>query len=174
MKRILLVGCPGSGKSTVAKTLGSLLNIPVIHLDTEFWQPGWTLPEGADWVDRVEALIEEDTWIMDGTYARTFGVRIARADTVLHFDFPRLLCLWRVLKRSLTAHGRTRSDMAPGCPERLNGRFLHYVWTFRERITPQIEAHLDLWADEKQIVALRSPAQVHAFLDELHGKVGQH
>ena len=132
MKRILILGCPGSGKSTASKKLSQKLNIPVIHLDRLFWREGWTNVSREEFDTLLEAELEKDEWIIDGNYSRTIPVRLERADTAVFFDYPTVTCFWRVIKRVITKHGVSRSDMENNCPERFDFEFLLYVARFRK------------------------------------------
>ena len=132
MERIVIIGCGGSGKSTLARQLGEKLDLPVIHLDKLFWQPGWVNVTREEF-DRLhrEALAGEK-WIIDGNFDRTMPERIKRCDTVIYLDFSRFACLMGVAKRVLTTYGRVRPDMGEGCPERFDMEFLQWVWNFNK------------------------------------------
>lgn len=133
MKRIVILGCPGSGKSTVSKKLSQKLNIPVIHLDKLFWRDGWTNVSREEFDILLEGELKKEEWIMDGNYSRTIPMRLARADTAVYFDYPTVTCLWRIIKRVITKHGISRSDMGNNCPERFDFEFLLYVARFRRQ-----------------------------------------
>lgn len=131
MQRILVIGSPGAGKSTLARELSRRTGLPVVHLDAEYWRPGWIGPDTDEWIARTREIVAGERWIIDGNYGSTLGRRLSRADTVIWLDYPTGLCLWRVIRRVVTMHGRTRPDMAEGCPERFNLDFLGYVFRFR-------------------------------------------
>ena len=101
MQRILVIGSPGAGKSTLARRLADTLGLPLIHLDREYFGPGWTLPDRDAWRVRVTELIARPSWVMDGNYASTFDIRVPRATTIIWLDAPRWLCLLRVTRRVL-------------------------------------------------------------------------
>ena len=138
MQRILILGPPGSGKSTVARVVGKITELPVIHLDQHYWQPGWVEIDHTQWRQKITELIASPTWIIDGNYSGTLDKRLALADTLILLDVPRWKCLLRILWRSLWWLGRTRNDMTPGCVERLNWDFLEYAWHFHSREWPII------------------------------------
>jgi len=142
MQRVLIIGIPGAGKSTFARKLAAKTGLPLIHLDAEFWKPGWKVTERAEWRARLAKLAEREAWIMDGNYGASLELRLPRADTVMWFDYPRLVCLWRVLRRVATTYGRVRPDLAPGCPEQFDGEFLRFIWNFNANSRPQIVAML--------------------------------
>ena len=114
MRKVLVIGSGGGGKSTLAVELGRLLGLPVVHLDALHWKPGWIVPDQQEWRETVRALAQRDEWVMDGNYTRTLDLRIPAADTVIFMDFPPITCVWRVLKRRVRYRGGTRLDMAPG------------------------------------------------------------
>jgi adenylate kinase family enzyme len=166
MKRIAIIGPGGSGKSTLACELGAILGIEVIHLDALFWKPGWVETPKPEWRSIQEDLVRRESWIMDGNYGGTLDIRLAAADTIIFLDFPRLLCLWRVIKRRVQHIGRGRPDMGPDCPERLTWQFLWWIWTYRTRKRPAVLQELAQYADEKRIFVLRGPADARCFLKE--------
>ena len=129
-RRILVVGSSGAGKSTLARQLGQALGLPVVHLDQLYWTPGWEARSHGEFDALLAEALAGDAWIIDGNYQRTLETRLARADCVVWLRFPRVVCEWGVLKRVLSTRGKTRPDMAPGCPERLDWEFLRWVWDF--------------------------------------------
>lgn len=132
MERVLIIGCGGAGKSTLARQLGEKTGLPVVHLDKLFWHPGWV----ESTKDEIDAKIMEELgkprWIMDGNYNRTLPMRLQKCDTVIYLDFSRFACLFGVLKRVLTTYGTVRPDMAEGCPERFDLDFIKWVWNFNK------------------------------------------
>ena len=131
MKRILILGCPGSGKSTAAKRLAKKINIPVVHLDKLFWRDGWMNVSREEFDALLEDEMKKDAWIIDGNYSRTVAWRLQCADTAIFFDYPTYICLWRVIKRVFLKYGVSRSDMGGNCPEKIDLEFLNYVARFR-------------------------------------------
>jgi adenylate kinase family enzyme len=167
-KRIAIIGCCGAGKSTLARILGEKLNLPVIHLDAYYWQPGWQETEQHKWLARQQELIKGDRWIIDGNYGSTMDIRLAKSDTIIWLDFNRYLCLWRVIKRYLRYAGITRPDMAAGCPERFNWEFLQYVWNFPQIHRLKIVEHLTKYQASKQTIILQNPHQVLNLLEQIN------
>ncbi|MGW1059904.1 hypothetical protein [Micromonospora rubida] len=98
--RILVVGCPGAGKSTFATALGRDTGLPVRHLDDRYWGPGWSRPDAQWWAEHQATLTEGDQWIVDGNYLPTLHLRVPRADLVVLLDASTLTCLIRVLRRA--------------------------------------------------------------------------
>ena len=150
MRRILVIGSGGAGKSTFSTQLGLQLGLPVLHLDAYFWNAGWVESDKAEWRQTVEGLTAQETWIMDGNYGGTLDIRLAACDTVIFLDMPRFMCLWRILLRRLCFHGKTRPDMAAGCDEHLTWEFIRWVWNYPVARRPQILARLSALSDKKK------------------------
>ena len=167
MQRIAIIGSCGAGKSTLARILGRKLNLPVIHLDAYYWQSGWQENSGDRWIRIQQELVKSDRWIIDGNYGSTMDLRLQAADTVIWLDFNRYLCLWRIVKRYLQFAGRTRSDMAKGCPERFNWEFLRYVWHFPEMHRFKIIDSLANFSNSKEIFILQNPSQLSALFRQI-------
>ncbi len=165
MRRILVIGCSGAGKSTFSKKLSQSTGLPLVSLDKEFWRPGWTMPPRTQWRQRVAELCQAERWIMDGTFDSSLDLRLPLADTVLWFKLPRRICLARVAKRVAFTYGRVRSEMAPGCPERVDLEFLRYVWTFEKRQEPSIARALMDHGSHITPVIFRRDAEAQRFLD---------
>ena len=167
MKRILVIGSGGAGKSTFARKLGQLLDLEVIHLDKFYWRPGWVEPPREEWSQIVTELINRDSWVIDGNYGGTLETRIQRCDTIVFLDMPRLLCLWRILKRNLRYRNGGRPDITEGCPEKINYEFVSWIWNYSRRSRPKIVRLLGEHAEGKRIVWLRSDRDVEVFLLQL-------
>lgn len=151
----------------MARQLGQLLGLPVIHLDQEFWQPGWVETEHDAWQARMHELVAGDRWIIDGNYSRTMAIRLQAAQTVIYLDLPRWLCMARVLKRVLTYSGRTRPDMPEGCEERLDLEFLKWVWNYPGRSRPGTVSRLQALPPDKELIWLRSSRAVRRLLQQV-------
>ncbi len=167
MNRVLILGSGGAGKSVLARRLGALTGLPVIHLDREHWRPGWVEPPKDEWVDAVCELVARPQWIMDGNFGGTMELRLAAADTVIFLDLPRWLCLWRVLRRVAMHAGRTRPDMASECDEKFDPEFLRWVWDYPNRSRATVIDKINRYATGRRIHVLRSPAEVEGFLERL-------
>lgn len=132
-KRIMVIGSPGSGKSTFSRKLSEITGIPLIHLDKEFWNDGWVETPKDQWLEIQKSLIEGDEWIIDGNYGGTMDIRIEKADTVICFELSRLVCLFSYFKRVITNLNRVRSDMPEGCNEKFDFEFMKYIWEFPKK-----------------------------------------
>jgi adenylate kinase family enzyme len=165
MRRVLVLGCAGAGKTTLARTLGERTGLPVMHLDRHYWRPGWVEPDKETWRRQVGELLAQPSWIMDGNYGGTVAVRLAQADTAIFLDFSTWRCLWRVVKRIAVGYGRSRPDLADDCPEHVDFAFLLYVLRFRRRSRPNLEAALAGFGG--RLVRLTAPGQVRRYLATL-------
>lgn len=130
MNRVLVLGCCGAGKSTLAKHLHQNTGLPAIHLDQYYWKPGWKATSEEEWNARVKSLAEGDRWIIDGNYVSSLQPRLDRADTIVYLQYSTFRCLYRVIKRIVSYRGTVRPDMPEGCDERFDLEFLHYVLMF--------------------------------------------
>ena len=167
MRRILVIGSGGAGKSTLAARLGARLGLPVIHLDAHFWRPGWVETPAAEWREVVTALTARDAWVMDGNYGGTLDLRLAACDAVIFLDLPRVVCVAGIVGRWLRHAGSTRPDMAPGCPEQLSWEFVRWVWDYPRRRRPDVLRRLAALPADRHVVVLRSRRAAERFLAEL-------
>lgn len=169
----MVIGSPGAGKSTFSRRLGEMLDMEVIHLDKEHWRPGWMEPTDDEWERIVKGLVARDRWIIDGNYGgSTMDLRLERADTVVFLDFPRVVCLWRVMKRRWMYRGRTRPDMAPGCPEKLDWGLIRFIWGYRKKSRPSVLQKLERHSGKK-VYILRYPWHAQALLHNCSQTIGR-
>ena len=132
-KRILIIGSCGSGKSTLARSLHEATGLPVVHLDALHWLPGWKERPREEFDALLMAELKKPRWIIDGNFGRTLPLRLTYCDAVIWLDYNRFTCLWGVVKRVISSHGRTRPDMGAGCPEHFDWEFMKFVWGFNKQ-----------------------------------------
>ncbi len=166
MERILIIGCGGAGKSTLARQLGEKLNLPVVHLDKLWWKPGWVESTPEEFDGKLAVELEKPQWIMDGNFNRTLPARIAKCDTIIYLDFSRFACLMGVFKRIITTYGKVRPDMGEGCPERFDLDFLKWVWTFNKEKREKYYRLLNE-VEGKQTIVLKNRRMARRFLNSL-------
>jgi adenylate kinase family enzyme len=164
MRKILVIGSGGAGKSTFSRRLGKILDLEVIHLDVLYWHRGWVETPKPEWRRTVEELVKRDSWIIDGNYSGTFDIRFEACDTVIFLDVPRLICLWRLLKRKALYRSVGRPDMAQGCDEKLSLEFIRWVWAYPTRVRPKVMRLLRESSASKNIFHLRKRADIEGFL----------
>ena len=162
MKRVAVVGCSGSGKSTFARALGERLGVPVHHLDRSFWRPGWREAPREEFLAAHDAAIAEHAWVIDGNYTLCIEPRLARADTIVFLDRPTWRNLAGVVRRRL--EGKPRPDIAEDCPERLAPDFLVYVLTWNVRRRRRMRRRLAA-ASHARVVTLRTWDEAAAFVE---------
>lgn len=163
-KRILIVGCCGAGKTTLARELGKRLALPVCHLDRMWWRPGWTERPRDEFDLELSEFLRQDRWIVDGNYQRTFAMRLNRADFVILLNFSRWVCLWRILRRFLQYRRRLRPDVGEGCRERITPEFLRYVWGYQKKKYPEMKARIMTSGVPVRII--HSPRELRLWLEE--------
>lgn len=153
MQRVLILGRGGAGKSVLARQLGELTGLPVIELDTLFWQPGLTAADPAEWAECQRELVRREAWILDGDlgpYDSALDVRLRAADTIVVLDFAFLRCALRTVLR-----GRERAD------------YWRWAWTYRRRSLPKIMRAIRRDAPHARLIVLRSPGMARRFLTDL-------
>ncbi len=171
MKRIMIIGSAGSGKSSLARALGDITGLPVVHIDTLYWQPGWVM-RPRDEISRltIEAA-DQDEWIFEGNHSETMNYRASRADMLIFLDISTGRRLWRVVKRTLKHYGRSRPDMAKGCVERFDWDFLKWVAGYRKNGRIRALAFLDKAVPHLVKHHLRSPREVERFLSRVKHEI---
>jgi adenylate kinase family enzyme len=167
MRRVLVVGCAGAGKTTFARRLAKKLALPVIHLDFHFWRPNWQAPERETWREQVVALAAQPEWVMDGNYSNTYDIRMPRADSLLWLDYPRRVCMRRVVMRMIKGYGRTRADLPQDCPERFDLEFLRFVWSFPRAHRPHIVNGIATYGSRLRIATFNRDRDAEEFLASL-------
>lgn len=167
MRKVLVIGSPGAGKSTFSQRLAERTGLPLVHLDAIYWSPGWVKTPKDEWLRTVDELLAGDAWILDGNYAGTLDRRLAVCDTVFYLDLPRAVCLWRAVKRRFMYHRRSRPDMRAGNDERITRELIQWIWDYPAKRRPGVLAKLDALRPDQRAVILRSTAEMEACLGTL-------
>ena len=164
MERVMIIGCGGAGKSTLARKLGEKTGLPVVHLDQIWWEPGnWQHLDRAEFDARLAVETAKPRWILDGNFNRTIEARLERCDTVIYLDYPRLVCLKNWVGRVIKNWGHARADMAEGCREWFDPDMAKWIWNFNKQNRARYYALLGS-ARDKRVVILKSRRQVEKFL----------
>lgn len=166
MNRIMVIGVSaGVGKSTFARKLGQLSGIEVTHLDSLYWRPGWVEASSEEFSLAQQKIVRNDRWIIEGNYTSTIGIREPNADTIIYLELPIRVCLYRVLKRRIQYHGKTREDIGEGCPEKIDWAFIKFILTTYKPRLKKMRERLQRYANEgKTVHYLRSSNEIAGFL----------
>lgn len=161
--RTAIIGCPGSGKTTFANSLGKLTGRDVIHLDKLLWGANWQmLPYEQRQLIHGD-IISAESWLIDGMWTSHLTERLDRATLIIFLDYKRCVSMSRAISRRIRYRGKQRDDIADGCLEKLDSYFLHYIWTFRKKVRPLILSELAS-RPELDVVILSTPKQTEQFL----------
>lgn len=172
-RRLLVMGCSGNGKSTLSRHLSGHLGLLHISCDRDiFWLSGWKLRPRPEIAERMSAFVAGDRWIIDGNSPGTLPLRLPRADAVIWLRFPRLVSLTSVVKRWLRYCGKVRPEMAEGCPEKIDAKFLSYIWNFERAESPEIVRHLEAARRDLPVIVLKSYRETNRFLSDLDLEIG--
>lgn len=165
MKKIAIIGAPGTGKSTVAVKVGEILKLPVIHLDCYYWKPGWQEKSLVEFKEIHDGLIGQQEWIIEGCSTKTILDRMAVADVVVYLIAPRSKLLWRMVKRLLA---REQLAVPRDCRPRLNWKFFTYMWNWRRRYEQMIMDALRQQGHDKRVFVIKTPQDLERFLQACH------
>ncbi len=160
MKKVIVIGCPGGGKSTFSKELHKITGIPLFHLDLMFWNKDKTTVDRCVFVDRLSTIIQKDQWIIDGNYASTMELRLKECDTVIFLDYPLEICLEGIRQR----HGKARSDM-PWTETEEDAEFIEFIKNFNKQNRPHIIELLKKHTN-KNIFIFKSRNEADEFLSK--------
>lgn len=158
MKKVIVIGCPGSGKSTFARDLREKTGLPLYHLDMLYWNADRTTAEKAVFRARLDEVLGKDEWIIDGNYGSTMESRLAACDTVFFLDYPTEVCLEGIRAR----RGKARSDM-PWVETEEDEEFTEFIKSYNSESRPQVLALLEKYGD-KSICIFKSRAEADRYL----------
>ena len=162
MKKIIVIGCPGSGKSTLSRELHSKTGIPLYHLDMLNWNADRTTVEKSVFLERLSDVLEKDEWIIDGNYGSTMELRMQRCDTILFLDYPLDVCLDGVSKR----RGQPRSDMPWKETGQDDEEFIRFIKNYNSQSKPHVMELLQNYS-HKNIIVFKSRSEANSFLSKI-------
>lgn len=154
MKKVIVIGCPGSGKTTFAEKLNKSTGLPLFHLDAIWHKPDRTHISREEYDERLAEILELEEWIIDGNYSRTLEVRMQACDTIFLFDLPTEVCIQGATDRL----GKARYDV-PWIDTELDPKFKQEIEEFPEKTLPRIYELLDKYKENKQVVIFKSRMQ---------------
>lgn len=164
-----MLGPCGSGKTCLTRELSRTLDLPAVHLDSEFWHPGWVSTPQPEWRRVVSSLIEQHSWIMDGTYESTLDLRIPAAEAIIMVDRPRWSCLWGVVRRSLTCRNKPRPDAPSGQP--IDLAYLRYIWRYPVRTDTLVHALIEKHSPQIPVIRLGKRESIDMLISALQQAV---
>ena len=161
MKKVIVIGCPGSGKSTLSRTLSEKTGIPLYHLDMMYWNSDKTTVEKSVFLDRLNEVLQKDEWIIDGNYASTMALRLSFCDTVIFLDYETEVCIEGIKNR----RGKARSDI-PWIETETDEEFIAFVKNYNETQRPQVITLLEKYKSKSQII-FKTRKEADEFLTRL-------
>ncbi len=162
MKRVCIIGSPGSGKSTFARRLAEITGLPLCHLDLLYHNADRTTVSREVFSDRLDNVLAQEDWIIDGNYSATMERRLALCDTVFFFDLPVEVCLSGVAARQ----GKVRPDM-PWIEVEEDPEFTDYIRRFPADQRPRILERLETLSADASASIFHSREDAHQYLDRL-------
>lgn len=159
MKKAIIIGCPGSGKTTFAEKLNKVTGIPLYYLDAIWHNPDKTHIPREEFDERIIRIFKEPMWIIDGNYKRTIEMRLKECDTVFLFDLPTEVCLQGVRDRI----GKERYDL-PWLETELDDEFKKFIEDFPEDTLPYIYQLLEKYKSKKQVIIFKSRNEADEYL----------
>lgn len=157
----MVTGCPGSGKSVFSVKLHEKTGLPIYHLDNVWWKPDRTHVTRGEFDAALSSILENDEWIVDGSYSRTFEPRVAACDTVILLDYDTDVCMQGITERV----GQARPDI-PWTEQTLDPELVELVKTYKERNIPVLSELFRRYAD-RTILVFHSRAEAQRWLDAL-------
>lgn len=162
MKKVIVIGCPGSGKSTFARMLRDATNLPLYYLDMIWHKPDKTNISTEEFDEQLKEIIRKEQWIIDGNYLRTLELRLKQCDTVFFLDFPLEVCLSGVEFRI----GKKREDM-PWVETEFDSDFKQWIHDFSKDQLPEIYTLLEKYRTDKNIVIFKTRNEMEQYVSSL-------
>jgi adenylate kinase family enzyme len=163
--RIVIIGCPGAGKTTLSLLLAKHLSLPVYHLDKFYWQKNWEHLTQEEFLKAITPVLSESRWIVDGNYVSTLKYRLQFADAVVFFHFNPYFCLLRVIGRWWKNRGQVRFDMGEGCADKLDWPFIRWILRFERVVVPEILKTLS--AFDGEVIHLKTMGDLKKYEKEI-------
>lgn len=164
LKRVAIIGCGGSGKTTIGRRLAATIGTQITHLDAVYYDDEWNKLPAEKFAALQEDLVAADTWVIDGNYASTLPIRLKRATHVIFLDLPALTCLRGIAQRRWHYRGGQHTD---GVYDRITWSFITYVWGYRREMAPRVRALIAEHAGHAQVHVVRSRRAANRLVAQL-------
>lgn len=130
-KKISIIGCPGSGKSTLSVQLAKILNLEAIHLDKIYWKPYWVNISKEEFDEKHDEILKKESFILDGNYNRTISKRLEKCDLVIYLDYDSQVCIDSYIQR--VKDGSIKDFITENCVETLDEDFNNYISSYNDK-----------------------------------------
>ncbi|MGW4295618.1 topology modulation protein [Micromonospora chersina] len=162
MERIAIIGCGGSGKSTIARQLAQSLGAPLTHLDGVYYDEQWRPLPQDEFAAQQEELVAGERWIIEGNHASTLPIRLAAADTVIFLDLPAVTCLWGIAQRRWRYRGGQHHQ--DGVYDRITWNFVRYILDYRRSMRPRVQNLVREHGRHVRLLTLNSRRQANQLM----------
>ena len=162
MKKVIIIGCPGSGKSTFGRSLKKVTGLPLYHLDMIYWNENQTTLPKEIFINRLNETLKKPEWIIDGNYASTMEMRLEECDTVFFLDYPTEICLQGIEARK----GKKRSDMPWIENDTSDEEFISFINSYNSQSRPEVISLLKKYS-EKNVIVFHSRKESEEYLKSL-------
>ncbi|WUH97680.1 topology modulation protein [Spirillospora sp. NBC_00431] len=165
MQRVALIGCGGSGKTTLGRRLAAAIGTQITHLDALYYDDEWNKLPQDEFAALQEELVTADTWVIDGNYAGTMPIRLRRATHVIFLDLPATTCLWGIAQRRWHYRGGQHNET--GVYDRITWGFITYIWGYRRDMAPRVRSLIAEHARHAQFHIVRSRRAANRLVNQL-------
>ena len=165
LKRVAIIGCGGSGKTTIGRRIAAVIDAEITHLDAVYYDDEWNKLPQEKFAQIQEELVAADTWVIDGNYAGTLPIRLRRATHVIFLDLPAITCLWGIVQRRRRYRGGQHKN--DGVYDNINWGFIRYVWGYRREMAPRVRALIAAHAGHAQVHIVRSRRAANRLVEQL-------
>lgn len=170
MKRIIVLGNSGTGKTTLGRILSKKLNITPLHLDAIYWLPNWNHINKELFIRKLVTFFKKnESWVIDGNYSNSesFDLRLKLADTIIYLDYETKVSIDGIVSRERQYNKQHRSDMAEGCIEKIDNEFLDYVSNFNKFKGKYIKGYIQKYKKKKTVLIFNNRDQLNTWLNSI-------
>lgn len=166
MQKVVVIGCPGSGKTFFSRKLSDKSKLPLIHLDTIYHDLTHNYYEDKDsWRLRMNEVVKAPRWIIEGNYKSTFDIRFKAADTIILLDYPRRVYFKRVLMRRIEYSNKRRAEMPESWNEKIELDFIKFILRYKKIERPKVLKLLKKYESDKNVIILHNDKEAKVFIE---------